>query len=309
MPGSQTPSGDSSTFDAAFAAAAASSTDFPPAETPPVEAPAAETPPAETLPVEAPAAETPPAETPAAETPTTEAPASETPPPPPAPAAPTADEIVRGLADLIQQPQKAPPAPAPAAPPADVQIYTPDEVGVLQEYEKNWPDVAAAESLKRRAEYHDLMKFVFTEVHNFVSPMMDQLRTMGNTMHLGELKQAVPDYSENLEAEVAGWVDTQPSYLQAGMRQVMQTGTSEEVADLIGRYRAATGAAPASQAPASAPAPAPAKAPKTELSSAAKQAAESLAPVSGDRTQIPVGQDPMDFESAFARYAADPMQT
>lgn len=231
----------------------------------------------------------------------------------PAPAPATADEIVKGLADLLKQ-QPAPAAQPEAQPQAQEQeqapLYSQEEISTLSDYEKNWPDVAQAESLKRRAEYHDLMKFVFSEVEKHTRPLFEQLRTVGNTLHMGELKQAVPDYSESLEAEVAAWVDTQPAYLQGAYKQVMQQGTSDEVADLIGRYRAATGTAPA-PAPASAapqvPAPAPAKPAQTELSSAAKQAAESLAPVSGDRSQVPQGEDPMDFASAFARYAAETM--
>lgn len=303
-------------FDAAFAAAASDNTEFgmgdpaPPADAAPVETPADDAPQGDpNQPVDEGAA------APAADTGTDGDGSSDG--DPAAPAAPdaaaSATDIVKELADLLkQQPQAPAPAPAaevPAAPQQDIPLYNQDEIGVLQEYEKNWPDVAAAESLKRRAEYHDLMKFVFSEVHNFVAPIAAQVRAMGNTLHLGELRQAVPDYSENLEAEVAAWVDSQPSYLQAGMKQVMQTGTSEEVADLIGRYRAATGTAPAQAQPAPTPVPAPARAPKTELSSAAKQAAESLAPVSGDRSQVPVGEDPKDFDSAFARYAADSMGT
>jgi hypothetical protein len=182
-------------------------------------------------------------------------------------------------------------------------------VTVLTDYEKNWPDVAQAEALKRRGEYHDLMKYVFTEVHSFLQPHLAQIAAMGNAVHENELRQALPDYSADEEPAVAAWVETQPSYLQAGMKQVMQSGTSEEVVDLIGRYRAATGKAPA-QAAASdgappAPAPAPVAPAKTELSNLAKQAAESLAPVSSDRTQVPAGEDPGDFNSAFARYASE----
>lgn len=210
---------------------------------------------------------------------------------------------------------KAPPAaPTPGQePPAEAPLYTAEETTQLSEYEKNWPDVAQAEQLKRRAEYHDLLKYVFSEVHKFVSPMQEQLRSVGNTMHLGEVKALVPDYTENLEADVAAWVDTQPAYLQAPYKAVMQQGTSEEVADLIGRYRAATGsAAPAAPTPPATPAapaapvaPTPSAAPATELSSAAKQAAASLAPVSGERSAAPAGEDPQDFSSAFARYAAE----
>jgi hypothetical protein len=291
---------DDTAFADAFAAASAADTPpalVPPVETPPVEPPAA-APPVEAAPAEAPPVE-PPAAAPAAEVPPVEPPAAA--PPVEAPPAASADDIVKGLADLLkQQPAAAPaqepvPAPVPARP-----IYTTDETRILDDYEKNWPDVAAAESLKRRAEYHDLLKYMFTEVSQYVSPLMEQMRAMGNAVHTGELRQLVPEYSEAVEADVNGWINTQPSYLQTGMKQVMQTGTTEEVADLIGRYRSATGPAPAAV-----PAAVPPSSSKTELSSAAKQAAESLAPVSSDRSQVPAGQDPMDFTSAFARYAAE----
>jgi hypothetical protein len=173
--------------------------------------------------------------------------------------------------------------------------------------------VSRAEGLKRRAEYHDMMKFVFTEVNRFVAPAFDQLRALGNKAHLTEVEALVPDYTPVVETEVQAWIETQPAYLQGAMNHVMQNGTSDEVADLIGRYRAANGVTPAAgtqaQAPAPTPAPAPApapatsKPPKTELSQAAKQAADSLAPVGGDRSQVPADESTQDFGSAFDRYA------
>lgn len=231
----------------------------------------------------------------------------------PAPAAApqlSAEQVLEKLAGLVQpQPAApaAPEAPAQEAPP----IYTAEEQGVLAEYEKNWPDVSKAESLKRKSEYHDIMRYVFNEVAAFVQPLFDQQKAITNNLHINELKAAVPDYTPETEDEVNNWIDSQPDYLQGAYKQVMQSGTSEQVADLIGRYRSATGKAPAAPAAAAPAAPAagaaqptpPAPA-KTELSSAAKQAAESLAPVGGERSQVPQGEDPGDYDSAFARYAA-----
>lgn len=304
-------------FDAAFDAAAAEpatpAAEPPaPAATPP--APASEPPAGEAAPA---GGETPPA---AGETPPAAAPPAAGDPPAPAAGATeepkplSADDILKQLAEKINQPP-APAAPAaePAATPAEEPpIYTAEELTTLEEYEKNWPDVAKAETLRRRAEYRDVFQFVFSEVARFTQPMRDQLSAIGNTLHLGELKAAVPDYTPAVEADVNAWIDTQPSYLQAPYKQVMQSGTSDEVADLIGRYRAANGVAPAPvvvpPAPAAgtppAPAAPPAATPKTELSSAAKQAAESLAPVSGDRSTVPAGEDTQDFDTAFSKYAA-----
>lgn len=236
------------------------------------------------------------------------APAPATPPSPaPAAPAPNADDVLNRLAGLINSQPATPETPDEPAP--QEPLYNAEEQGLLAEYEKNWPDVAKAETLRRRGEYHDLMKYIFGQVHAYVAPLQEQLRTVGNTLHLTELKASVPDYTPLVEEEVNNWIATQPDYLQEGMARVMQSGTSEQVADLIGRYRAATGVAPQAppaSAPATAAAPAatpPAAAPKTELSSAAIQAAESLAPVSGERSAVPQGE-PEDFDSAFAKYAA-----
>lgn len=294
------PAAEVDPFDAAFDAANTEGEPAAPAPAP--EAPAA------------PAAPAPTPEAPAAPAPAA-APAAGEPAPAPAPT-PTADDVVKQLLDrMATQPAPAPAAPAAPAAEPQAEMYSAEDQGVLAEYEKNWPDVARAEKLVRRAEYHDLLGFIFGEVSKFVSPLQQQLSGIGNNLHITELKAAVPDYSDNLEAEVSKWVDTQPTYLQTGMKAVMQGGTSEEVADLIGRYRTANGIAPAAPAPAApaaaapvAPAAAAPAAPKpaakTELSSAAKQAAASLAPVGGERSQVPQGEDPQDFDSAFSRYAS-----
>lgn len=307
-------------FEDAFAAAAASDEPgvvvdpAPPAADPPAADPPAGDPPAAApAPGEPPAGSEPPAGTPPVapkdgETPPA-APAPAPAPTPPAAPTPSAEEIVKQLTEKLAQPAAPAPGAPPAAPAEQPALYTPEEQSLISEYEKNWPDVAQAETLRRKGEYHDLLKYVFTEVHNFIAPALQQVNAMGNTLHTQELSNAVPDYSPDLEVQVAKWIETQPAYLQAPYLQVMQQGTSEEVADLIGRYRGATGTAPAPAAPApaggAAPAPTPKAPAQTELSNLAKQAAESLAPVSSDRTQVPVGEDPQDFQTAFARYAAE----
>lgn len=269
----------------------------------------------------APPAETPPAETPPSAAPPVAEPSAapadgdgKTPPagvaaePPAAvpPAAPSADDIVKGLTDLLKNPP-APDTPAPAAEtPPDAPMYSAEEQQVLQDFEKNWPDVHRAQLLQRRAEYSDIMKFMFTSVVEYMKEPLEVIRAMQNTLHEGEVRQALPDYTPELETQVAAWVETQPAYLQAPMKQVMQTGTRDEVVDLFQRYKASTGVAPAAQAQPVVPPPPPAATPRTELSQAAKQAAESLAPVSAERTNVPQGGvDPNDFEGGFAHWAAE----
>lgn len=208
----------------------------------------------------------------------------------------------------MQPAAPAAPAPAAAEAPAAPPLYNEEEQTAIIEYEKNWPDVARAESLRRRAEYHDLAAYIFQQVAAWAGPQLEQVGALGNIIQQQELAGLVPGYSPPMEAEVQSWIDTQPSYLQAPMKQVMQSGTTEEVADLIGRYRDATGstppAAPQDQAPAAAAPVAPKPPAKPELSPATKQAVASLAPVSGERSVVPQSEDKSDFNSAFAQYAA-----
>jgi len=303
---------EGTSFDDAFAAAAAApvtDTNVSPATLDPAPGPAPEPAPApaEPAPVGGEPAPAEPAPAPA-EPGAPAAPASPAPEEPgPAPATPTgpsAEEIAAALADKLKAPAPAPetpPAPAAPAPAAEAPpLYTQEELGVLQEFEKNWPDVNAAVALQQRAVVHDMLKYVFEQVQQFVGPTIDQVRSIQNNLHTSELKALVSDYDPQLEEKVSSWIDTQPGYLQGALKQVMQTGTSEEVADLIGRYRAETGSAPAAPA---APAPTPAPAPQAQLSDAAKKAAASLAPVSGERSAVPQGE-PQDYDSAFAQYAA-----
>jgi hypothetical protein len=234
-------------------------------------------------------------------------------PPAPAPADPALAEQFKQFLATIADAAKpelaaAAPAPAPAPAPAAVPVYTEQEAATLTEYEKNWPDVAQAETIRRRGEYSQLLSYVFSEVAKYMQPVMADVTNLRNGAHIDQLKGAVPDYSDALESEVASWVEKQPAYLQTAYTAVMQGGTSDEVADLIGRYRAATGAAPAAAAPAGGPVVAPVvPAPKreTELSKAAKQAAASLAPVGSERSNVTTGAETGDFDSAFARFAAE----
>lgn len=220
--------------------------------------------------------------------------------PPVTPSAPIVEpkvvpEPVKPAAVAPVEPAK----PAPAAPPTvsespPAEIYTPEEKTLLETYEKDWPDVAKAEALKRRAEYRDLVGFVFQEVVKEFGPAIQAVQALSQRTHLTDLQAAVGDYND-VRDKVVDWVSKQPVYLQTAYNQVVQHGTVEEITDLIARYRADTGTA------ATAPVPVPAKK-VTELPSTVKQAAASLAPVSSKRAS-PTSAEPSDFDGAFAAFA------
>jgi len=206
------------------------------------------------------------------------------------------EELLARLASLIK---KAPVAeePVPTVLPQATEqaepIFSEEEQQFLSEYERDWPDVARAEALRRRAEYRDIVGYVFQEIAKELSPIMDAVQTLSTRTHLQDLQEVVTDY-DDVRDKVIDWVATQPKYLQPAYAHVIQNGTVDEVADLISRYKEATGTRLA--------APGTSKK-ETELPTATKQAAASLAPVSSKRSAVIQANDPGDFDSAFAAFA------
>lgn len=232
-------------------------------------------------------------ETPAAKP--TEAPAASA-----APEGPSADDILAGLKKLVgdAKPAAEAPAAAPAAAPEAKPLYTQDEQEFLAQYDKDWGDVVKGESLRRRAEYKDLLDYVFQQVIDYVRPIQETAEALAERTFRSELATNVPDYSDNLREQVISWAKTQPAYLQAGYDYVINQGTVEEVKDLIDRFRASTG----QTAPAAAPKPAGAG---NELSEQAKKAAKALAPVDSKRSVVPATSDPANFDDAWKQAAAE----
>ena len=212
------------------------------------------------------------------------------------PAATDDDELLERLSRLLSERGDKKPEPktepkTEAAP--EPEIYTAEEQDVIDAYRKDWPDIAKAEQLVRRAEYRNIVSYVFEQIGAELRPLMETVGAVAERTHLGDLTERVPDYGD-VRDKVVAWVDTQPGYLQEAYTRVIKEGTVEEVTDLIDRYRQAN---PAARAPAQ-----PAKK-EPELPPTTRKAAQSLAPVSSKRSVVPSGEDLSDFESAFDKSA------
>lgn len=207
-------------------------------------------------------------------------------------------ELVKRLADAIRQAPAGATAPAKTTEEQVQPVYTPDELATLEAYRKDWPEVAQAEALTRRAEYRVMLDFVFSEVGKHMGPLREMVDALAERTQHQELTSVVEGYNDELVDKVAAWVDQQPSYLQSAFKNVMAEGTPSEVADLVGRYRKETGQV---VPPTGATAPTGRTAP--ELPASAKQAAASLAPVGSKRSNVSSAEDPNDFDGAFARAA------
>lgn len=207
------------------------------------------------------------------------------------------ESLLNRLSDLVakrttKEPEKKPEAKQ-EEPEAEPQIYTPEEQEILDAYQKDWPDIARAEQLARRAEYRNVVGYVFEQIGAELRPIIEAVQIMAERTHLNDLTTAVPEYGD-VRDQVIEWVGTQPKYLQDAYNHVIEEGTVEEVADLINRFREANPSAKAAAQPAKK---------EPELPTTTKQAAQSLAPVSSKRSVLPVGSDPNDFDAAFERFA------
>lgn len=178
-------------------------------------------------------------------------------------------------------------------------LFTDVEAKLLQDYEADFPEVARAEALRRRAENQVLVQHIFSQVAQALRPIQEALGGVVETTHVENLHKVVPDY-DDVRDKVVNWVGTQPAYLRAAYEHVIQEGTVDEVADLITRYRTATGAAPAAAAPV-----AVTTKKDVELPDTAKRAAAALAPVASKRTAVVRGSDPTDFDGAFSQFAKE----
>lgn len=195
----------------------------------------------------------------------------------------------------VEAPAQAPQA-APEQKPAEPELLSADDIKLIEEAEKDWPDVVRAVRVERNAAVRQAVDHVFSEIARELRPLMQTVQVLAQRTHLQELQSKVPDY-DTVTDKVISWVDKQPTYLQSAYKQVIQQGTAEEVADLIARFKADSGSKVAT------PAPAPVKK-KAELPTATKQAAAALAPVSTKRTAPASGGfDSSDFDGAFAAFA------
>ena len=224
-------------------------------------------------------------------------------PPAPEPTATATDDALARLADMLGERQRTQPQPQPQPQPVQPQSpYSAEEQATLTQFYNDFPDVAKALTIERRAEYQALTTHIFQQVGAYFAPRLALLEQLADRTVYTDLSQRVPDYDVTRD-KVLAWVNTQPAYLQAAYNNVIQQGTVDEITDLFDRYRAATGtpAPTGGIAPAQGNrAPAAPKAP--ELSPAVRNAAERLAPVSSKRS-APTQQAPLDFDSAFDQFA------
>jgi hypothetical protein len=251
------------------------------------EEPVAEEPPAEEAPVETTAEEDAPVEEP-----------KEEPKPEPQKAAPDQQDIIDRLAQAVKERVQPPQQPQYEQQPQSYEpqpVLTQEDYKTLETFDKDWPDVSKAINLILKEQTHAVVNHVFKEFAQEFRPIAREVIALRQERHVEQLHNKVEDY-DDIRDKVVDWAMKQPPYLRAAYGHVIQNGTTDEVADLIQRYRM-------ENAPPPAPAPQQAAPQPKQLSPAVKKAAAALAPVQSKRSNVVRAEDPNDFEGAFSRFS------
>lgn len=151
------------------------------------------------------------------------------------------DDIVKRLAGLIGK-------AAPVEQQTQTEVQQVDPLAIFSEadkqflaaYEKEYPDIAKAEFMRRRVEYQQVVAYVFGEIDKVLKPKFESIDTLLQRTHAGDLQLEVPSYSNDLREKVVAWTATQKPYKRVAYEHVINQGTVDEVKDLIEDFTKAT---------------------------------------------------------------------
>jgi hypothetical protein len=222
-----------------------------------------------------------------------------------------AKKPVADAADDAEPKPAADAADAEADPLAGVQWRKPNEKegAVLENFRKEWPEVAEAMQMQMQIDVYNAVQYVFAMMKKEYGPRLQRIdqvaEVVGEMATLSDLRTRNNDYDE-LHDNVVQWADTLTGFQKKAAKQVLENGTPEEVTELFAEYRKANPKAPALVAGTDVAPTNKTQAPKkTELSAAAKKAANALSMVDSKRTSATTTVDPNDFDAGWREATAD----
>lgn len=221
-------------------------------------------------------------------------------------------ELARLRAERATPPAVAAPVAAPTpAEPTPAPLWTDAELADIAKYKEEWPDIAKQEALIRRGEnaklVQDVVKYVFEQVGAVIAPLQAGYQKVQGSSDYQVIKAAIADYDQVRDPTIA-WIETLPPILKEAYSAVKEGGTPDQVIEMVKHFKLVSGyvaPAAATVAPVAAGKPAPVAAKPTVgkgmgISPAAAAAAAKLAPVASRRAEVTPGDDPDDFDAAFA---------
>lgn len=182
--------------------------------------------------------------------------------------------------------------------------FTNDEIAMIAAVEKDFPDLVRAQRVERVAELKATTAYILGTVSKAIAPLFETMGSIANRAHLGDINAHVENYDTATRDGVLAWIETQPGYIKTAMQVVAREGTTDQIVDLIQRYRAETGAKiPGASGDGGAAAAAAAA---TADAAAAKvaQAAAALAPTKGKRTVSAPNVEATNYDDAWAQASA-----
>lgn len=201
-------------------------------------------------------------------------------------------EQLLGQRDEQQEPEE-PQAEQPQS------VFTEEEQAKVDEFKAEWPDVAEGIELLMKDYRQQIMQEMGQQIEPMVTPAVQFAQQTQAQQHIHQLESAHPDYA-TIYDDIVNWVDEQPNYLRSAYTQVAQSGSTQEVIDLISRFKAETGR-DQPKPEKSQPKPKPkAETRDRTLPDEAKKAAASLGVVNSQRSAQAKAEDPNDFEGAWA---------
>lgn len=98
------------------------------------------------------------------------------------------------------------------------------------------------EKLIDQAVQTKIKAFVEERLNNALSPLQQKQQVDATESHYRAIYEAHPDADSIVESkEMAGWIQAQPSFSQDAIKQVLKSGTAEQVIEVFNAFKASTG--------------------------------------------------------------------
>lgn len=211
------------------------------------------------------------------------------------------------IADLEAKSTAPAPAPAPssehkganAKPEINGDVLanlSAEDQAALKEYDIEFDTISKMESIKRKAESDRIIQYIDDKVNQLIqsiSPVIDAGTKFSRESHFDAIRSAHEDFEVHRDnGSIKNWIETKPAYLKDAYMKAYNTGSPEEVIDLITTFKQENNIASAGSPPPQRTLPPPN--PQRESKKAA------LSAVTNRRGAVNTQHAPADdFEGAF----------
>ncbi|HLU83726.1 MAG TPA: hypothetical protein VKZ43_10010 [Trueperaceae bacterium] len=175
-----------------------------------------------------------------------------------------------------------------------------EDRALVGKFKTEWPEEHAAVQRMMdaniKAAVGNALTLYTQQINQVLAPVLASVQAVEVNSHESTILAAHPDAKEIVPG-VLEWIETQPTVMRAPLAKAIESGTAQEIVEVLNLYKVAkgqTGAAPATPASSAAQEPQkPAKVPD-------RKAVTALAAVPAAQRPRQQGADKNDFDAAFA---------